>query len=212
VGSPGCFPPSCHSASSPNRATSGPSRPGRGEAGGPADCRLDRTLNREDETRVGSRSLCPAPDRFAPPTGRFAPPDPLAPLTKETKCGEKDSKESQRPIVASKWGKRPSRTPWSEGGNASWSGGRNHAEGTDPPSVSPRGQWVVRGTAKPRREEPDASLTRTSGSVGALGEQSPRATRPAMFPPFDSAKGSGVSAGRVATTEGGNRLATATAC
>ena len=41
---------------------------------------------------------------------------------KETKCGEKDGKESQCPIVALKRGNGPSRTPWSEGGAALWTG------------------------------------------------------------------------------------------
>ena len=51
---------------------------------------------------------------------------------KETKRGERDGKESQRPIVVMKRGNGPSRTPWSEGSAASWSGGWNHAEDTVP--------------------------------------------------------------------------------
>ncbi len=39
---------------------------------------------------------------------------------KETKCGEMGGRESQRLIVAKKRGNEPSRTPWSEGGAASW--------------------------------------------------------------------------------------------
>ncbi len=39
-------------------------------------------------------------------------------------------------------------------------------------SVSPRNDLVVGGTANPQRDEPDASLTGTSGSVGALGGNS----------------------------------------
>ena len=51
---------------------------------------------------------------------------------KETKRGEMDGKESQCPIVVLKRGNGPSRTPWSEGGAALWTGGRNHAEDTEP--------------------------------------------------------------------------------
>ena len=62
---------------------------------------------------------------------------------KATKCGEKDDRESQRLIVVMKRGNGPSRTPWSEGGAALWTGGWNHAEGIVPLSVSPRGRWIV---------------------------------------------------------------------
>ena len=62
---------------------------------------------------------------------------------KATKCGERDVRESQYPIVAPKRGNGPSRTPWSEGGAASWTGSRNHAEGIEPPRVSPRGGRIV---------------------------------------------------------------------
>ena len=51
---------------------------------------------------------------------------------KETKCGEMDGKKSECPIVASKRGNGPSRTPWSEGGAALWTRRRNHAEDTEP--------------------------------------------------------------------------------
>ncbi len=84
------------------------------------------------------------------------------------------------PIVVPKRGNGPSRTPWSEGGNASRTGGRDHAEGIVPPSVSPPSRGIVRGTANPRREDPDASSTRTSGSVGDLGGRPPRSTRLAL--------------------------------
>jgi hypothetical protein len=50
---------------------------------------------------------------------------------KETKRGEMDGKESQRPIVVLKRG-TALRTPWSEGGAALWTGSWNHAEGTEP--------------------------------------------------------------------------------
>ena len=52
--------------------------------------------------------------------------------TKETKCGETGGRESQCPIVVMKRGNGPSRTPWSEGGAASWTGGWKHAEDTEP--------------------------------------------------------------------------------
>jgi hypothetical protein len=93
---------------------------------------------------------------------------------KATKRGETDGRESQRLIVARKRGNGPSRTPWSEGGAALQTRGRNHAEGIEPPSVSPPGGWIVRGTANLQRDEPDASLRRTSGSVGALGTDTQR--------------------------------------
>ncbi len=51
---------------------------------------------------------------------------------KETKRGEMAGKESQRPIVATKRGNGPSRTPGSEGGAASWTEGCKHAEDTEP--------------------------------------------------------------------------------
>ena len=41
-------------------------------------------------------------------------------------------RKSQCPIVAVKRGNGPSRTPWSEGGAASWSEGWNHAEDAEP--------------------------------------------------------------------------------
>jgi len=62
---------------------------------------------------------------------------------KETKRGEMNGKESQCPIVALKRGNGPSRTPGSEGGAASWTGGWNHAEDTVPRSVSPRNRLIV---------------------------------------------------------------------
>ena len=75
---------------------------------------------------------------------------------KETKRGEMDGKESQCPIVATKRGNGPSRTPWSEGGAASWTGGWKHAEDTEPrPRVTAKPPGRVRDSA--RRDEPDAS-------------------------------------------------------
>src|SRR5262249_42871746 len=62
---------------------------------------------------------------------------------KATKGGETNGRESERLIVASKLGNGPSRTQWSEGGAALWTGSRNHAEGIGPPSVSPRGGRIV---------------------------------------------------------------------
>jgi hypothetical protein len=61
----------------------------------------------------------------------------------ETKCGEMDGKESERPTVASKRGNGPYRTPGSEGSAALWTGLRNHAEDTVPhPRVTASG-WIV---------------------------------------------------------------------
>jgi hypothetical protein len=40
--------------------------PGRGEAGGPIIGSPDRTANREEATRIGSRYLCPAPRPLCP--------------------------------------------------------------------------------------------------------------------------------------------------
>ena len=51
---------------------------------------------------------------------------------KETKCGETDGKESQCPIVVMKRGNGPSRTRWSEGGAALWTGCWNHTEDAVP--------------------------------------------------------------------------------
>ena len=42
-------------------------------------------------------------------------------------------------------GERPFRTPWSEGGAALWTGSRNHAEDTVPPSVSPQANGSCEG-------------------------------------------------------------------
>ena len=100
---------------------------------------------------------------------------------KGTKRGEKGGRESEHLVVSSKRGNRPSWTPWREGDAALWTSSRNHAEGIEPPSVSPQSGWVVRGTANPQRDEPYARKC-TYGSVGALGEQSPRATRPVWRP------------------------------
>jgi hypothetical protein len=65
--------------------------------------------------------------------------------TKKIECGEMDGKESECPIVASKRGNGPSRTPWSEGGAALWAQRRNHAEGIEPPSVLPQGNGSCEG-------------------------------------------------------------------
>ena len=53
-------------------------------------------------------------------------------------------------------GERPSRTPWSEGGAALWTGIWNHAKDTCLTSVSPRNHPVVWGTAIPQGDEPGA--------------------------------------------------------
>src|SRR5271166_3832214 len=99
---------------------------------------------------------------------------------KETKCGEKDGKESECPIVASKRGNGPSRTPWSKGDAALWTQRRNHAEGTAPPSVSPQGNGSCEGQRHIVTSR--MPLTGTSGSVGGLGGRPPRSTRPVSVP------------------------------
>jgi hypothetical protein len=96
---------------------------------------------------------------------------------KETKCGEMDGKESECPIVASKRGNGPYRTPWSEGDASLWTQRRNHAEGIVPPSVSPQGNGPCEGQR--HNVTSRMPLTGTSGSVGGLGGQPPRSTRPA---------------------------------
>jgi hypothetical protein len=63
--------------------------------------------------------------------------------TKETKCGETDGKESECPIVASKRGNGPYRTPGSEGGAALWTRRRNHAEDTVPHPRVTRSRRIV---------------------------------------------------------------------
>ena len=76
-----------------------------------------------------------------------------------------DGKESECPIVASKRGNGPYRTPWSEGGAALWAKRRNHAEGIEPPSVLPQGN----GSCEVQRHNVTSRmpLTGTSASAGA---------------------------------------------
>src|SRR5271166_2121943 len=83
-----------------------------------------------------------------------------------------DGKESECPVVASKRGNGPYRTPWSEGGAALWTQRRNHAEGIEPLSVSPQGN----GSCEGQRHNVTSRmpLTGTSGSVGGLGGRPPR--------------------------------------
>ncbi len=50
-------------------------------------------------------------------------------------------------------------------------GGRNHHEGLEPHTVSPRGHRIVRGPANPRCDEPDAGDPHV-GICGSPGEQS----------------------------------------
>ena len=74
-------------------------------------------------------------------------------------------------------GERPFRTPRSEGDAASWTEGRPHAGDTEPRIMYQKGRRIVRGIAKPRRDEPDALI----GHVwicGSPGGQSSGATRP----------------------------------
>src|SRR5271166_6690546 len=91
-----------------------------------------------------------------------------------------DGKESECPVVASKRGNGPYRTPWSEGGAALWTQRRNHAEGIEPLSVSPQGN----GSCEGQRHNVTSRmpLTGTSGSVGGLGGRPPRSTRPRSPP------------------------------
>ena len=95
---------------------------------------------------------------------------------KETKCGEMDGKESQCPIVVMKQGNGPSRTLWSKGGAALWTRRRNHAEGIEPPSVSPQADGSCEGQRHNVTNR--VHLTCTPGSVVDLGGQPPRSTRP----------------------------------
>ena len=80
---------------------------------------------------------------------------------------EMDGKELERPIVPSKRGNGPYRAPWSEGGAALWAQRWNHAEGIEPPSVSPQGN----GSCEGQRHNVTSRmpLTGTSGSVGGPG-------------------------------------------
>ena len=74
------------------------------------------------------------------------------------------------PHISVEAGERPSRTPWSEGGAALCTGSWNHAEDIVPhQGVTAKQPSRVRDSDIPQRDEPDASLTGTSGSVGAPG-------------------------------------------
>ena len=65
---------------------------------------------------------------------------------------------------------RPSRTPLSEGDAALWTGSWNHAEDAAPHQrVTAKERSRARDSDIPQRDEPDASLTGTSGSAGARG-------------------------------------------
>ena len=76
---------------------------------------------------------------------------------KETKCGEKTVRKSQRPILVTKRGNGPSRTLWSEGGAALWTGSWNHAEDAVPHQrVTAKRPSRVRDSDIPQRDEPGA--------------------------------------------------------
>ena len=95
--------------------------------------------------------------------------------------GNEARREGSQEVTAShssgEAGERPFRTPWSEGDAALWTGSWNHAEDTVPHQrVTANRPSRARDSDTPQRDEPGA-LTCTPGSVGALGEQSPRATR-----------------------------------
>ncbi len=96
---------------------------------------------------------------------------------KETKRGETDGRESERLIVSTKRGNRPSWTPWREGDAALWARRLDPCEGIEPHQhVTVRASSPVEG----RYHDVTSRMReiRQSGSVGARGEQSPWATRP----------------------------------
>ena len=82
---------------------------------------------------------------------------------KETKCGEMDGKESEHLIVAVKRGNGPSRTPWSQGGAALWTGAgprRGHCTSACHRDAGTcEGQRIHDVTSRMR-------VIRTSGSAG----------------------------------------------
>ena len=129
-------------------------------------CRLHR--NCRPETRLTNSRLIRGP-RPRPTGTNEGRNDGIAKRRKRS-AARWDGKESQRPIVVLKRGNGPSRTPWSEGDAASWTGSWNHAEDIVPHQrVTAKRPSRVRDSDTPQRDEPDASLTRTSGSVGAVG-------------------------------------------
>ena len=90
-------------------------------------------------------------------------------------------RESERPIVSMKRGNRPSWTPRRKGDAASWAGCLETRKGTGPY------ERVTVKTSQPtegRHHDVTSQMReiRTSGSVGARGEQSPWATRPVFSP------------------------------
>ena len=96
---------------------------------------------------------------------------------KATKRGETGGRESERPIVPTKSGNRPSWTRRREGDAASWDWRLEPREGIEPHErvtarASKPAEGRHHGVTSQMRE------IRTSGSVGARGEQSPWATRP----------------------------------
>ena len=100
---------------------------------------------------------------------------------KATQRGETGGRESEHPIVPTKSGNRPSWTRRREGDAASWKWRLEPREGIEPHErvtarASKPAEGRHHGVTSQMRE------IRTSGSVGARGEQSPWATRPFSAP------------------------------
>ena len=101
---------------------------------------------------------------------------------KETKCGEMAVGCRSALIVPLKVGNSPWRTQWRKAKRRP----ADSIEGNMPNTsrftcMSTSLGWIASGTMRMANllvEEPGCVNVRTSGSVGALGEQSPRATRP----------------------------------
>ena len=118
-----------------------------------------------------------ARDRASAVAGSKGPTRGWYRQAKATKRGEKDGRESERPIGSTRRGNRPSWTPWREGAAALWARRREPCEGIEPH------QHVTVKASKPaegRHHDVTSRMReiRKSGSVGASGKQSPEATRP----------------------------------
>jgi hypothetical protein len=102
-------------------------------------CRLHRDCRLEP--RLTNSRLIPS---FLVPSwwGRTGD-KPMVSPSEETKRGEMDGKESQRPIIVLKRGNGPSRTPGSEGGAASWTGVGTTLRTSSLEGVSPRTPLIV---------------------------------------------------------------------
>ncbi len=142
--------------------------------------RLGKPENNPGSRRMGAR----------PPWERKTGGDGTA-VAKETKLGRRNVRESERLVLPRKQGNAPERTLWREGGAGAWNRRRETRWGHGAPSsVSTELRRIaVLAPSQRRREEVVCSRRnhatksrmrecRTSGSVGAPGEQSPGATRP----------------------------------